>query len=69
MLTISLLAYAVAGALLSAVYFDLPYVLFMLIQVLKIQVDKEVPVVSPREVSFVGVTRRTRPATKLGVGH
>jgi len=69
MLTIALLAYAVAGALLSAVYFDLPYVLFMLIQVLKIQVDKEVPVVSPREVSFVGVTRRTRPATKLGVGH
>lgn len=42
MLSLSVLAYAVGGALLSATYFDLPYVLFMLLQVLRLQVEKEV---------------------------
>jgi probable O-glycosylation ligase (exosortase A-associated) len=38
MLSISVIAYAVGGALLSAAYFELPYILFMLLEVLKRQV-------------------------------
>ena len=41
MIIISLIAFATGGALLSAAYFELPYMLFMIIQVLKIQVIKE----------------------------
>jgi probable O-glycosylation ligase (exosortase A-associated) len=39
MLALSLVAYVVAGALLSAAYFELPYILIMLLQVLKMQVE------------------------------
>ena len=38
MLTISAIAFVTGGALLSAAYFELPYVLFMLLEVLKIHV-------------------------------
>jgi len=38
MIVISTMAYAVGGALLSAAYFELPYILFMLLEVLKLQV-------------------------------
>ena len=41
MMIISLIAFAFGGALLSAAYFELPYMLFMIVQVLKIQVIKE----------------------------
>lgn len=41
MLTISLLAFMAGGALLSAAYFELPYYIFMMIQVLKLLVVKE----------------------------
>lgn len=41
MLTLSALAYVVAGALLSAAYFELPYILFMLLEVVKQHVIRE----------------------------
>ncbi len=39
MLMLSLVAYVIAGSLLSAAYFELPYILIMLLQVLKMQVE------------------------------
>lgn len=42
MLTISLIAFMTGGALLSAAYFELPYILCMLLEVLRIQVKAEV---------------------------
>ena len=42
MLTISLIAFMTGGALLSAAYFELPYILCMLLEVLKIQVKAEI---------------------------
>lgn len=41
MLILSVIAYAVAGALLSAAYFELPYILFMLLEVVKLHVLRE----------------------------
>ncbi len=69
MLNLSLLAYAVAGGLLSATYFELPYVLFMVAQVLKIVVEKEVALIDSTKVKFIDVQRRNSTATKLGTSH
>lgn len=43
MLSISVIAFAIGGALLSAAYFELPYMLFMLLEVLKRQVRAALP--------------------------
>lgn len=56
MLTLAVLAYAVAGALLSATYFDLPYVLFMLVQVLKMQVEREMRNLVPKRSSLLNAS-------------
>lgn len=69
MLMLSILAYAVGGALLSATYFDLPYVLFMLAQVIKVQVDREYVQKPPSHPTFIGVNRRHRSTSRLGASH
>jgi probable O-glycosylation ligase (exosortase A-associated) len=60
MLGASLLAYGVAGSLLSAAYFELPYVCFMLLEVLK-QLQLRAP-----SRSTVPTTAPTRAATGIG---
>jgi probable O-glycosylation ligase (exosortase A-associated) len=57
MLSLSIFAYAVAGALLSAAYFDLPYVLFMLVQTLKLLVQKEYDKFAIQNNNFPGMSR------------
>ena len=48
MLAVGVVAYAFGGALLSAAYFELPYILFMLLEVLKMQVRAVAPSVEVR---------------------
>jgi probable O-glycosylation ligase (exosortase A-associated) len=48
MLGAALLAYVVAGSLLSAAYFELPYVCFMLMEVLKQLQRRAVPLAAPQ---------------------
>ena len=69
MLMLSMLAYAVAGALLSAMYFDLPYVVVMLVQVLKIQVDRESLTIAPQEKLLSDVNLHHRQRTSPGDRH
>ncbi|MBT3067047.1 putative O-glycosylation ligase, exosortase A system-associated [Rhodoferax sp. U11-2br] len=38
----SIFVFAIGGALLSAAYFELPYILFMLMQVVKIEVNRQI---------------------------
>jgi len=44
LLMASIFAFAVGGSSLSAAYFELPYILFMLMQVLKIEVERQLKV-------------------------
>jgi probable O-glycosylation ligase (exosortase A-associated) len=53
-LTASLIAYAVGGAALSAAYFELPYYLVMLIQILRIQLQEDLNKVNITRTSFIG---------------
>jgi len=69
MLKLSLLAYMVAGALLSALYFELPYMLIMLLQVLNLQVEKGSVTSTQAGPGFVGIRRRNKPSFKPGASH
>lgn len=69
MLALSTLAYAVAGALLSATYFDLPYVLFMLVQVLKIQVEKEASPGANHKIAVASTKQQSSTVFTPGVSH
>ena len=51
MLTISVIAFVTGGALLSAAYFELPYVLFMLLEVLKIHV-RQIASIEPGKIPY-----------------
>lgn len=69
MLVLALIAYCSAGALLSATYFDLPYVLFMMLQVLRDLVEKEVKAAATPSSTSVVDTRMLGSEPKVGVHH
>ncbi len=69
MLKLSLLAYAVAGALLSALYFELPYMLMMMLQVLKIQVEKGTTTITRNQPGIVDTDQSHKMRIKMGVSH
>jgi len=51
LLMASIFVFAVGGSLLSAAYFELPYILFMLMQVVKIEVERELKAAKPEDLS------------------
>lgn len=69
MIALSLVAYIVTGALLSAAYFELPYILIMMLEVLKILVQPEKMTSKTKPGGVSTTTASMRSLIQSGADH